>query len=68
MIDAIYIYENKQIKIVYNFSGEYEELMKNYNDGEYMKRNTGRDKDLKLVPVVGMETEKVSSYFINQEL
>ena len=44
MIDAIYIYENKQIKIVYNFSGEYEELMKNYNDGEYMKRNTSRDK------------------------
>jgi len=34
MIDAIYIYKDKRIKIVYNFSGEYEELMKNYNDGE----------------------------------
>ena len=28
MIDSICVYEGKRIKIVYNFSDEYEELMK----------------------------------------
>ena len=28
MVDTIYIYKDYRIKIVYNFSGEYEELIK----------------------------------------